>query len=140
MGGASGSMQDATPYGNNGTGPAMSPTRWTGMIGKAQDFDGNGDWFSGGSSSTMDVSADDKVTLSAWVRRDGAGVTGHEKVSWASSNGAAGDFRCYGLDYDGFSGFKFLLSSTGTSGTETQLISHRFRHQRDLVPCRGSRR
>lgn len=123
MSGASGSMQDATAYGNPGTGAGNVPNQVDGMIGKAQDFDGDGDWFSGGTASNLDVAANDKVTLSAWVRRDGAGVTGHEEGILGKFEWNSGDYRCYAIDYHNGTGFKFILSSAGSGASETVLIA-----------------
>ncbi|HLP43105.1 MAG TPA: DUF2341 domain-containing protein, partial [Fibrobacteria bacterium] len=120
---ASGSMQDATAYGNHGTGAGNVPNQVNGMIGKAQIFDGDGDWFSGGTASNLDVATNDKVTLSAWVRRDGGGVTGHEEGIFGKYEWKTGDYRCYAMDYQIGTGFKFILSSAGSSASETVLIA-----------------
>ncbi|HKP97339.1 MAG TPA: DUF2341 domain-containing protein [Fibrobacteria bacterium] len=121
---SSGNLLDATVNGNSGAYAGNVPNRVDGLIGKAQDFDGNGDYASAGSHASLDVSASDKVTLSAWVRRDGASVSGDAegivtKLAWNS-----GDYRNYALQYfnDG-QGVSFIVSADGTGPGETFLTS-----------------
>ncbi|MDB5104230.1 MAG: filamentous hemagglutinin N-terminal protein, partial [Fibrobacteres bacterium] len=117
---ASGTALDATPNANNGTFNGNVPNQQTGLISKAHLFDGNGDYISAASNSTMDFSASDRVTVSAWVNRSGAAVAGQDegiasKIEWTASAD-----RSWNLIYKNTSlGFRFGVSTDGTSGNET---------------------
>ena len=99
----------ATPTGNV---PALA----TGMIGSAQSFDGNGDYYNAGTGAPFNMSVVRTFSVSAWVYRQGAGADAWEgiatKFAWQ-----AGNYREYELMCNG--DFTLNVSSDGTGGTET---------------------
>src|SRR5690606_25590798 len=89
LGESSGSVSDQTFHGNSGTFNGSVPDQQDGMIGKAHHFDGNGDFVNVPSSESFTMSSNDRLTVSAWVKRSGNPVTGDysgivTKSEWTS--------------------------------------------------------
>ncbi|MDB5048053.1 MAG: hypothetical protein JWO30_1124, partial [Fibrobacteres bacterium] len=113
---ASGSASDASSNGNNGAFNGNVPNQQNGIIGKAHLFDGNGDYINAGTNGSYDLSANDRVTVSAWVNRSGAAASGPEegiatKYHWTDNN------RSFGIWYTSATAFKFGVSTNGTAET-----------------------
>jgi hypothetical protein len=89
---SSGSATDATENGFDGTANGGVTYSQSGIIGLANGFDGNRDYFDHGNNSEFQMNASDKVTISAWVKRSGAAAEGAEE-------GIAGKFEWTGWGY-----------------------------------------
>lgn len=95
-------------------GPAGDiPDRREGMIGYCQNFDGSGDYFGAGTGETFNMSAEDNVTISAWVQPAGDPPPGNvEGIAgiWAWTESA----MQYAIAEDADLGFFFSISSNGS--------------------------
>ncbi|MBN1600161.1 MAG: DUF2341 domain-containing protein, partial [Chitinispirillaceae bacterium] len=114
---SSGAAVDYTSNALNGTANGNVPRRQAGMVGYGQSFDGDGDYFNAGSGSKFDVSADDKVTIMAWVKPAGNAVFGTIEgiaTKWRWNGTTAYQ---YALAEDQYNGFFFALSGSGTDYT-----------------------
>jgi len=110
----SGDAIDITVNGLDGAPGGNVPNRKAGVIGYAQSFDGDGDLFNAGISSKFDMSANDKMTISAWVKPAGnAAVGGVEGIAgkweWTS-----GSYQEYLLGESTADGFFFAVSPNGS--------------------------
>jgi autotransporter-associated beta strand protein len=132
MNDASASASDQTSNALTGTASGNVTYSQTGNIGLANGFDGDGDYFNHGNNALLQMDALDKVTVSAWVKRSGnninstieEGIAG--KFKWSSGN-----YREYCLINNSSSGFRFVVSTDGTSTNETSLAS-------SIVPTNGT--
>jgi hypothetical protein len=120
--GTTGSTGDATSNLNNALW-AGAATSTEGAIGPARLYNtsGAGDYDTVGANSTFDMSANDRVTVSAWVKRLGGNASGgaHEGIAglfdW-NRNGTGVANRSYDLVHNTGDGFTFHVSSTGGDG------------------------
>ncbi len=132
MSDASGSANDQTSNALNGTAAGGITYSQTGNIGLANGFDGDGDYFNHGNNAKLQMDALDNITISAWVKRSGDNVnfTAEEgiagKFEWSSGN-----YREYCLFNNASTGFKFSVSTDGTSTNETSLAS-------SIIPTNGT--
>jgi autotransporter-associated beta strand protein len=132
MNDASASASDQTSNALTGTAAGNVTYSQTGNIGLANSFDGDGDYFNHGNNALLQMDASDRVTVSAWVKRSGnninstieEGIAG--KFKWSSGN-----YREYCLINNSSSGFRFVVSTDGTSTNETSLASN-------IVPTNGT--
>lgn len=132
---ASGNIIDATANGLNGTfNPGGITYQQAGNVVTSGGFNGTGGYWGFGNNAKFQMDAADKVTVSAWVKRAGSCPAGTWEEGIAGKyNWSAGNYREYVLinNNNGSNGFAFYVSSDGTSGTETGLMSN-------VVPTNGT--
>ncbi len=120
---ASGNATDATSNGLNATPSGGVGYQQSGDIAKANSFNGNGALLNAGNNTKFQMT-NDKVTISAWVNRSGPaaldvweGIAG--KYRWNGVNN-----REYMLSNNSTNGFQFMVSTDGTSSTETYVLGN----------------
>jgi autotransporter-associated beta strand protein len=113
LGQSSGAAVDYTYNALNGTANGNVPNRQAGQIGYGQSFDGDGDYFNAGAGTKFDLSANDRMTISAWVKPAGNATGGIEGIvaKWRWNGATAYQYE---LAEDQTNGFFFGLSSTGS--------------------------
>jgi autotransporter-associated beta strand protein len=120
LGESSGNAIDATINGIKDTAKGTVKYQQTGGVGYSDSLTGSSSYLVAGNAynTLLNMSARDKVTVSAWVRRDGAasgnsgnveGIAG--KYKWTSN------LREYCLGNNATTGFAFWVSSNGTAET-----------------------
>ena len=107
----------------------------TGTIGYANSLSGNGQFLDAGNNSKLRMDAFDRITISAWVKRAGNNASGagaYEAIA-GKFNWTTGDYREYEIGSTTDGGFRFNVSTDGTSTTsaETMLTS-------GVVPVNGT--
>jgi len=87
------SILDSTSYDNDGTKVgANEPIEIDGLVGYAQDFDGNNDFTNHGNDAEIIPGGND-FTIEAWVKTT---ITNdHQYVIWHGDNGAGGDWYAF---------------------------------------------
>ncbi|MBN1578214.1 MAG: DUF2341 domain-containing protein, partial [Chitinispirillaceae bacterium] len=128
---ASGAAIDYTANSLNGSATGSVPNRQAGEIGFGQRFDGNGDYFDAGNSSKFDMSANDKVTIMAWVKPAGDPIAGDVEGIAGKLEFVDGSYQEYILGERKSSGFFLGISQDGT-GSNTTLL------QAGVVPTIGT--
>lgn len=125
---SSGSAADATTYGNSGTFTGSVPNVQTGMVARGHYFDGNGDYVSVANASSLSMTSNDRVTVSAWINRSGANVSAdaNEGVAgkWDWNAGATNrEYLLYNYN-SGSCGPAFIISTDGSATNETRYCSN----------------
>lgn len=124
-----GVSRDATANRNHavqqGTATAMQ-----GAIGGARRLNasGGGDIDTVGINQSFDMSVNDRVTVSAWVRREGGNAAGSAFEGIAgvfdwNSGGTGVNNRMYSLVHNANNGFSFHVSSTGGDGANEVIVN-----------------
>jgi hypothetical protein len=99
-------------------------TSGEGAIGQARIYNaaGPGDIDTVAINSTFNMSVNDRVTVSAWVRRAGASGSAFEGIAglfdW-NRNGTGVNNRAYDLVHHSNNGFSFHVTTAGTDASET---------------------
>ncbi|MBN2421941.1 DUF2341 domain-containing protein, partial [Candidatus Woesearchaeota archaeon] len=109
--------EDSTSYGNDGTNSGASMT--TGVISGAQSFDGSSSMIE--VDQTTDLEPSSSITLSAWIRRNGAQNT-WAKVLWYGPNDDS-PWGAYGFEfYDtSDSDVRWHIASSSTNADTTEI-------------------
>ncbi|MCD6023281.1 MAG: hypothetical protein K0Q91_197 [Fibrobacteria bacterium] len=124
-----GVSKDATPNRNHATQQGAA-TATQGIVGGARLFNasGAGDIDTVGINQTFNMSVNDRLTVSAWVRRAGANAAGSAFEGIAgvfdwNRNGTGVNNRMYSLVHNANNGFSFHVSSTGGDGANEVIVN-----------------
>jgi PKD repeat protein len=122
LGESAGNTIDATINGLAGTPHGNVPNRQSGLIGNAESFDGDSDYYDAGNNAQFQMSAN-RLTVSAWVNRAGPAKAGAIEGIAGKYETGTGNYREYILRNDSTpgSGFQFILSSDGTGHVDTTI-------------------
>jgi autotransporter-associated beta strand protein len=134
LGEGSGNAFDATANGINDTAKGTVKYHQTGGVAYSDSLTGTSSYFKAGDAykTLLNMSARDKVTVSAWVNRAGNAAAGAiEGIVGKYQFAGSTNYREYMLGNNSGSGFAFYISTDGTSTNETTLSS-------GIVPVNGN--
>jgi hypothetical protein len=124
-----GVSKDATPNRNHATQQGVA-TGTEGAIGGARLYNaaGAGDIDTVGINQTFNMSLNDRLTVSAWVRRDGGNAAGSAFEGIAgvfdwNRNGTGVNNRMYSLVHNANNGFSLHVSATGGDGANEVIVN-----------------
>jgi hypothetical protein len=124
-----GVSKDATANKNHATQQGAA-TAIQGTVGGARRLNasGAGDIDTVGINQTFNMSISDRLTVSAWVRRDGSNSGGSQFEGIAgvfdwNRNGTGVNNRMYSLVHNANNGFSFHVSSTGGDGANEVIVN-----------------
>lgn len=122
---ASGNATDATANKFVGAPSGTIAYSQSGDVAFSNKLNGDSSYFDAGTNTKLQMNAKNKVTVSAWINRNGANKSGSVwegiagKYKWSGYN--AREYQLYNLSNMGLG---FIVSSDGTSATETQCNSN----------------